>query len=484
MLGIKVRSWYHLLCFLISFAIAFLCSATKAQASSSTSLSAIDTLWVILCACLVFFMGGGFAMLEAGLCRQKNAVVVLAKNLIVFSLAATVFWILGYGLMFVGEGHYLGWGGFFLRGSNMPLEVNNVPINAHFFFQLMFAGTAATIVSGAVAERVRFSTFVIFSLLFTFIYSFLGHWVWSEYGWLYDQGFRDFAGSTVVHFVGGCGGLVGTWLLGPRIGRYEILNQGYTTSKPIPSKELNFGFAVIGCFILWLGWFGFNAGSTLSADPNAISHIVVATMIAGSTGSIAATFFSFLLNQKPSIASIINGILAGCVSITASCAFVDIPSAALIGFIGGIIVLIADIFLDRAKIDDPVSAIPVHLVCGFWGTLSVGFFSNKTVYTNWHSIDIFVPETPGILFGGGPDLLITQAIGIAAIGVFALFFSWLFWYGSGLLVHLLVCYQSGQKFSADNWRLKGLRVDESVEQQGLNYLFVEHPEELVPENEH
>ena len=462
MLGKRNRSWRQLFYFLVGFSIIFLCSAASAQASSP-ELSTEDTLWVILSACLVFFMGGGFAMLEAGLCREKNAVVVLAKNLIVFSLAAVVFWVLGYGLMFTGDGSYLGWGGLFLAGQNIPPKVGSLPLNAHFFFQLMFAGTAATIVSGAVAERVRFSTFVIFSLLFTLVYSFLGHWVWAESGWLHLLGFRDFAGSTVVHFVGGCGGLVGTWLLGPRLGRFEKLDNGKIKSNPIPSDELNFGFAVIGCFILWLGWFGFNAGSTLNADPSAISHIVVATMIAGATGSIAATFFSFLWNQKPSLASIINGILAGCVSITAPCAYVDIPSAALIGFIGGIIVLAAEIILEKARIDDPVSAVPVHCACGVWGTLAVGLFSNESIYLNWKPLKLFVPETSGILFGGGADLLIIQAIGLAAIGTFALIFSWLFWYGASIVVHLLICQQSNESFNTEKWLIEGLRIDELAE---------------------
>lgn len=278
----------------------------------------LDTIWVMIAGMLVFFMNAGFCMLETGFCRQKNAVNVLSKNLIVFALSTIAFWIIGFGLMFSDGNGFLGTsGGWFLSGAdNSPatgdayqgifgsLNWTGVPLLAKFFFQLVFAGTAATIVSGAVAERIKFVDFLIFSLLLVGIaYPITGHWIWGG-GWLADMGFFDFAGSTVVHSVGGWAALMGAAFLGPRLGKYQ---DGQVTALP----GHNMSIATLGCLILWLGWFGFNPGSTMAADPNAIAHIAITTNTAGAFGGLAATITAWLYLGKPDLSMIINGILAG-----------------------------------------------------------------------------------------------------------------------------------------------------------------------------
>jgi Amt family ammonium transporter len=312
---------------------------TTATLSPESLQVAMDTLWVLVAGFLVFFMNAGFCMLETGFCRSKNAVNLLAKNLIVFGLSTLAFWVLGFGLMFGDGNGVLGYSGFFLSGAdNSPatgadyqgaydsLSWAGVPLKAKFFFQLAFAGTAATIVSGAVAERIKFLAFFVFSLLLVGIsYPITGHWVWGN-GFLANLGFYDFAGSTVVHSVGGWAALIGASLLGPRIGRYQ--------QRPVAMPGHNLSISALGCLILWLGWFGFNPGSTMAADPFAISHIVVTTNLAGAMGALAATVTSWIYLSKPDLSMIINGVLAGLVSVTACCAFVNLGSAAIIGLLG------------------------------------------------------------------------------------------------------------------------------------------------------
>ena len=357
-------------------------SAPTAPGITTTDLKvAIDTLWVAIAAFLVFFMNAGFCMLETGFCRQKNAVNVLAKNLIVFALATIAFWTIGFGLMFGDGNDFIGTSGFFLNGAdNSPatgeayqgvfssLNWTGIPLNAKFLFQLVFAGTAATIVSGAVAERIKFVDFLIFSILLVGIaYPITGHWIWGG-GWLADMGFYDFAGSTVIHSFGGWAALMGAAFLGPRIGRYQ-------DGQVIAIPGHNMSIATLGCLILWLGWFGFNPGSTMAADPNAITHIALTTNMAGAAGAIAATTTAWLYLGKPDLSMIINGVLAGLVGVTASCAYVSMTSALIIGLIAGVLVVFSVTFFDKLKIDDPVGATSVHLVCGIWGTLAVGLFS-------------------------------------------------------------------------------------------------------------
>ncbi|MDB9432391.1 ammonium transporter [Microcystis aeruginosa] len=383
----------NILSFCFSVIVMLLIGVGKvtAQDLNNSTLDLVANIWMLTAGSLVFFMNAGFAMLETGFCRTNNATNVLAKNLIVFCVSALAYWMFGFGLMF---GNTSALGNSFSGGTGFFLEIltpNNEysqfqklwpgrSIATLFFFQLTFAGTAATIVSGAVAERVKFWAFLLFSFfLVAFSYSLTGHWIWSSEGWLYNLfKFRDFAGSTVVHSVGGMAGLVGAWLLKPRDGRF-----GYNrkTDRYEEKERGNFaphqlGFATLGCFILWLGWFGFNGGSAVNL--NDVPMTITTTMIAAATGGFLALIFNPLIGRKVSLSIIINGILGGLVGITASSGYVNIKSAIIIGGISGIIVLLGEEFLVKTKvIDDPVGVISVHLFCGFWGTMAVGFFSTK-----------------------------------------------------------------------------------------------------------
>lgn len=391
----------------------------------------LDTMWVMIAGMLVFFMNAGFCMLETGFCRQKNAVNVLAKNLIVFALSTIAFWAIGFGLMFSDGSGFIGTsGGFFLTGAdNSPatgdayegifkaLSWTGVPLGAKFFFQLVFAGTAATIVSGAVAERIKFVDFLIFSLLLVGVaYPITGHWIWGG-GWLASLGMYDFAGSTVVHAVGGWGALMGAAILGPRIGKY---NQDGTPNA-LPAH--NMSIATLGCLILWLGWFGFNPGSTMGVgNGSLIAHIALSTNTSGAFGGLAATITAWLWLGKPDLSMIINGILAGLVAVTASCAFVSLPSAALIGVVGGVLVVFAVGFFDRLRIDDPVGAVSVHLVNGVWGTLALGLFSEADKFGASPAPKL------GLFFGGGFEQLWYQFLGTISVGGMTVLLCTIFWY--------------------------------------------------------
>lgn len=407
---------------------------TPAGPSTGDLKVALDTLWVAIAAFLVFFMNAGFCMLETGFCRQKNAVNVLAKNLIVFALATIAFWSIGFGLMFGDGNDFIGLSGFFLNGAdNSPavgdaykgvfssLNWTGVPLEAKFLFQLVFAGTAATIVSGAVAERIKFVDFLIFSLLLVGIaYPITGHWIWGA-GWLADMGFFDFAGSTVIHSVGGWAALMGAAFLGPRIGKYQ-------GKQAVAIPGHNMSIATLGCLILWLGWFGFNPGSVMAADPKAITHIALTTNMAGAVGGIAATVTAWLYLKKPDLSMIINGVLAGLVGVTASCAYVSIASSIVIGLIAGIIVVFSVTFFDRLGIDDPVGATSVHLVCGIWGTLAVGLFSVGPGGYPWMVDLAGKPVGPhGLFMGGGLSTLIPQIVGIVSVGGMTVLLSTIFW---------------------------------------------------------
>lgn len=390
----------------------------------------LDTLWVLYTGVLVFFMNAGFCMLETGFCRQKNAVNILSKNLIVFALSTVSFWAIGFGIMFGDGSPFFGAHGWFLQGAdNSPatgdayqgifssLSWAGVPLVAKFFFQLVFAGTAATIVSGAVAERIKFAAFFLFSLLLVGLsYPVTGHWIWGG-GWLGELGFFDFAGSTVVHSVGGWAALVGAIMLGPRIGRYQ---QGKSVAMP----GHNLAISTLGGLILWLGWFGFNPGSTLAADAVQISHVTLTTNLAGAVGGIAATLTSWIYFGKPDLSMVINGILAGLVAITAPCDFVNFTSAVVIGLVAGVLVVFSVSFIDNLKIDDPVGAVSVHLVCGIWGTLAVGLFSvGKGGYAWLEEVDIGT----GFLLTGDTTQLLHQLTGVVAVGVYTVIFSLIAW---------------------------------------------------------
>ncbi|MEA5568312.1 ammonium transporter [Anabaena sp. UHCC 0399] len=417
---------------------------------------ALDTLWVAIAAFLVFFMNAGFGMLETGFCRQKNAVNVLAKNLIVFALATVAFWVIGFGLMFGDGNDFIGLNGFFLTGAdNSPatgeaaykgvfsaLSWAGVPLAAKFLFQLVFAGTAATIVSGAVAERIKFLDFLIFSILLVGIaYPITGHWIWGA-GWLADRGFWDFAGSTVVHSVGGWAALMGAAFLGPRIGKYQ-------DGKVVAMPGHNMSIATLGCLILWLGWFGFNPGSVMAADPNAITHIALTTNMAGAVGGIAATATAWLYLGKPDLSMIINGILAGLVAITAPCAYVSIPGAVIIGLIAGVIVVFSVTLFDKIGIDDPVGATSVHLVCGIFGTLAVGLWSVGPGVYSWYGEGL--GPAKGLFAGGGLGQLGIQFLGVISVGGMTVLLSSIFW--------LVLKYTLGIRVTRDE-ELEGLDIHE------------------------
>jgi Amt family ammonium transporter len=409
---------------------------------------AVDTVWVLIAGFLVFFMALGFAGVESGFCRAKNTVTILAKNFIVFSVSSIAFLLVGFGIMF-GDGNPLfGTQGLWFVGGadNSPatgdayqgvysaLNWTGVPLWAKFFFQLVFAATAATIVSGAVAERVRFGAFYLFSFAMVgLIYPVVGHWIWGG-GWLANLGMFDFAGSTVVHSVGGWAALMGAIMLGPRLGKYGKDGRVH----PIPGHSIALG--TLGVFVLWFGWFGFNPGSAMAADPDAIARIAVTTNTAAAGGAVAASLIAWLLLGKPDLTMILNGGLAGLVAITAPCAFVSVPSSLIIGLIAGVLVVLSVLFFDRIKVDDPVGAISVHLVCGAFGTIAVGLFAQ----------DHFTPDTTGngLLFGGGLGLLTAQIVGVLAVGVFVVVMSLISW---GVLKAVI-----------------GIRVPADEEQAGLD----------------
>ncbi len=408
-----------------SFAGSSWAQDVKSMAKSLASLQvAADTVWVMLAGFLVFFMHAGFAMLESGLCRAKNVVAILYKNFGVVAVSSLAFWILGFALMFGDGNSMFGANGFFLSGTdNSPatgdaykgvfssLNWTGVPLYAKFFFQLVFAATAATIVSGCVAERIKFSSFMIFSfVLVAIIYPIQGHWIWGG-GWLGGMGFLDFAGSTVVHSVGGWAGLAGIIVLGPRLGKYTSDGR----MQPIPGH--NMLFVTLGGFILWLGWFGFNPGSTMAADADAIARIAVTTNLAASAGVVASSVTSRTMFGKADLSMSVNGALAGLVAITAPCANVTPFGAVIIGLVAGVIVCISVPFLDKIKIDDPVGAVSVHLACGIFGTLVLGLFAAP-------SID---ESVVGLFYGGGAGLFIKQLTGVIAVGVFTFVLSLILW---------------------------------------------------------
>jgi Amt family ammonium transporter len=360
-------------------------------------INALDTLWVLLAAILVFFMQAGFGMVEAGLIRSKNAGNVLMKNLIDFCFAALAFYMFGYAIMFGGSGLLFGTEGWFLFGVGE--NVGSLPLEVFWLFQAAFAGTAATIVSGAMAERMRFVSYMAFSfILSAFIYPVVGHWVWGG-GWLANLNFYDFAGSTVVHGVGGMAAFIGAWLLGPRIGRFR------KDGRPNIISGHNIPLVTIGVFILWFGWYGFNAGSALTmSDPSLIARVAINTTLAPASGAIAAMLISWILFGKPDLSIALNGSLAGLVGITAPCAVVGSGASIFIGAIAGILVVYGVIGLNKIKIDDPVGAIPVHGLCGIWGTLAVGIFGQAALGA----------PADGLFYGGGFGQLGTQILGVIA----------------------------------------------------------------------
>jgi len=396
----------------------------EAAATISSNKDAIGLLqtnlnfvWTLIAACLVFFMQAGFAMVESGFTRAKSAVNIMMKNLMDFSMGSLAFWAVGFGLMFgTSPTGWIGTDGFFLSGWT-GLEGDQWVL-AFWMFQCVFAATAATIVSGAVAERTKFTGYLIYSIvLCAVIYPIFGSWAWGSLlnggGWLENLGFIDFAGSTVVHSIGGWAALAGAIVLGPRIGKYGPKGE----VRAIPGH--NIPMAAIGVFILWLGWFGFNPGSTTTGD-SSIAMIFVTTNLSAATGSIFAMFASWIMFKKPDIGMSLNGALAGLVGITAGCANVSPTSAVIIGAISGILVVLSVVTVDKMHIDDPVGAISVHGVCGAWGTLAAGLFN---------------------MGGTSSKIMITQLIGIGTAFVWA--------FGTAFILFKLIDMTIGLRISKE-----------------------------------
>ncbi|MEM4157239.1 MAG: ammonium transporter [Candidatus Methanomethylicaceae archaeon] len=376
--------------------------------------NAVDTTWILVAAFLVFFMNLGFAMLESGMQRAKNTSNICMKNLVTPAIGGIVFFIVGFSLAFGKD--ILGFIGnpteLALLGELDPLDIwpnTNVTSYAYFLFQVMFAATAATIVSGAVGERIKFIGYILFTaIILTLIYPLVAHWVWGG-GWLASIGMVDFAGSAVVHLTGGAAALAGAIVLGPRIGKYS---DGKVNLIP----GHNISLSTIGVLVLWFGWFGFNPGSTAAATVPSIATIAITTNIAAATGALAAMVTAWVHLGKPDVGMTINGLLAGLVAITAGCASVSPEAAMIIGGIAGIIVVFSVEFIDKiCKVDDPVGAVSVHGICGAFGALAVGLFADPS----------FSGGLSGLLFGGGPSQLVIQLIGVSAIFAFVFVTSYL-----------------------------------------------------------
>ncbi len=397
-----------------------------------------DVLWTCIAAFLVFFMQAGFCAVEAGFTRAKNVCNIIMKNLMDFSVGSLAFWAVGFGLMFGATSGLIGKSLFLFDASTMSEQAGMDPAFgwAFLIFQTVFAATAATIVSGAMAERTKFIGYLCYSAAICIIvYPIFGSWAWNGLvsatgtGWLEDRGFLDFAGSTVVHSIGGWAALAGAIVLGPRIGKY-------VGGKIVPIPGHNIPLAALGVFVLWLGWFGFNPGSTTSVGGGDFARIAVMTNLAAAAGALLAMITSWAMFKKPDTSFALNGALAGLVAITAGCDVMGPVSSIVTGAVAGVLVVLSVLFFDRLRIDDPVGAISVHGVCGAWGTLAIG---------------LIAPEY-GLLLGKGASQLVTQAIGVGAA------FAWAF--PVSLAIFLTIKYTVG------------LRVDEEEEMQGLD--IVEH----------
>lgn len=392
-------------------------------------VNGLDTLWVLLGAMLVFWMQPGFALVEAGLTRSKNTANILMKNFCDFMCGSVLYWILGFSIMYGADFGLLGWSGFGFIG-----EDSNIPAECTFIFQTVFCATAATIVSGAMAERTKFSMYFVYSMLISaFIYPIEGHWSWGG-GWLSEMGFHDFAGSTVVHLCGGALALAGAIVLGPRIGKYDKNGK----SRAIPGHNLV--LCALGVFCLWVGWFGFNPCSTVAAtgyaNAVAMSHIFVTTNMAAATGGISAMLYTWIVDGKPSLSMLCNGVLAGLVGITAGCDCVDIWASAVIGIITSTIMCMSVSFIDKKlHIDDPVGAVSVHGVGGIVGTILTGVFVNPAINGTECSIGV-------------------QTLGAVVVALFA--------FGCGMAIFLAIKYTHG------------LRCDKRIEEEGLD--IYEHGE--------
>ncbi|MDD5066641.1 MAG: ammonium transporter [bacterium] len=435
------RSWKIGLLILFT-ATGFLHAEETVEAAAATAPShlPVDFIWLLVTGFLVFLMQAGFAMVETGLTRAKNAGNILMKNLMDFCIGSIAYFIVGYGLMYgASKAGLFGTDNFFLNKAN-PGSVDGLWEYASWLFQVVFAATAATIVSGAMAERTKFTAYLIYSFIISLIiYPVSGHWIWGG-GWLSKLGMIDFAGSTVVHSVGGWAALVGAIILGPRSGKYNA--QG----KPRAIPGHNIPLAALGVFLLWFGWFGFNPGSTLKFS-NVIGHIAVTTNLAAAAGALMAMFTVWIIYRKPDVSMTLNGALAGLVAITAPCSVVSPVSSLIIGGAAGILVVLSVEFIDKVlKIDDPVGAISVHAVNGAFGTLCVGLFAES----RFAEAAGFSPVS-GVLFGGGWHQFGVQLTGVVSVAAWVLV--------TVSIMFLIIKHTVGLRVSREE-ELKGLDIDE------------------------
>lgn len=449
-------------------ALPSLAFAQDAPTPADLSLVA-DTVWVMVAFVLVLFMQAGFAMLEVGFSRMKNVGSVVAKILANMGIGILVFWAVGFGLAF-GAGNFLfGTEGFFLSADPEGLSWTQVPLSAKFLFQSAFALVSLAIVWGTMLERTKFSVYLIFAVVFVgLIYPIVAHWVWGG-GWLGTLGKQDFAGSTVVHLSGAAAALAGTLVLGPRLGKYD--DEG--NPQTIPGH--NMPLAVLGVLILWVGWFGFNPGSTMAAVPE-IADIALTTNLAAGAGVIGAISMSYIQRRHVDVGMAANGAIAGLVAITAACAFVAPWAAVVIGFLAGVIMYATLMFTDRIGVDDPIGAIAAHGMGGVWGTLSTGFFTTPELAT---------VGNPGLFYGGGFTQLGIQAVGIVAAGGFV--------FVASLAVFSILKTTIGLRVKPDH-ELNGLDISEhgvygyagqiiaTDDRQNGNRLYAEGPREKTTEN--
>ena len=425
-------------------------------------LIAANTIWVVVAAVLVMFMQAGFAFLEAGLTRMKNAAHIAGKNVLIFGVASLVYWVVGFGLAFGNGNGFVGTHGFAPSAAAL-LAVGKAPYTAFvgipgaagWLFEVVFAGVSLAIVWGAMAERAKLWVYFAFGAIFTVVYSLVSHWVWAPGGWLQRFGMQDFAGSTVVHYQGALAALAGALLLGPRIGKFGHDGR----ANAIPGH--NMPYAVLGTLILWFGWFGFNPGSTLGVVTGGhvgfFGYVALTTNLAAAAGGVGGICVAWLVLRKPDVSMMLNGVLAALVAVTAACGFVAPWAAMLIGFVAAAIAVVAVPLVERLGIDDPIGAVAVHGLAGVWGTLATGLLAVPAL-----AATVGVGHG-GLLYTGSPYQLGVQALGLAAVGVFTFSAS----FGSLWALN----------------RLWGIRVEQHVETAGLD--VAEHgmwgyPEFYIP----
>jgi Amt family ammonium transporter len=414
---------------------------------SADAYIATSTVWVLIAAVLVMFMQAGFALLEAGMTRMKNAGHIAAKTVLVFGICCVAYYLFGFAIAFGDGGNGIVGGSGFVPSIDELLTVGQAPFSwfsaipgaAGYMFEVVFAGVSLAIVWGAMAERTRLWVYFAFGLVFVLIYSIVSHWIWSPDGWLFGRGMQDFAGSTVVHYQGALAGLAGALLLGPRLGKFDKDGK----ANAIPGH--NMAFVTLGVIILWFGWFGFNPGSTLSVDFGGLgffAYVALTTNIAAASGVLGACIAGWLKLGKPDVSMMLNGAIGALVAITAACAFVAPWAAIVIGLVAGVIAVFGSLLIEKLRIDDPVGCVAVHGLSGLWGTISLGFFTLPD------RAEALATGTPGLFYGGGAHQLGVQALGLAAVGAFTFGASFLALYAMKKTI--------------------GIRVGEKVETAGLD----------------